>query len=84
LVLSIGVDYSIFLDAAEGSESARASAGSSILVAAGSTSVAFGLLCLSSHPVLRSLGAAVCVGVLLSMALTFVSAAASRSQRPRL
>jgi predicted exporter len=83
LVLSIGVDYSIFLDAGEGSESARASAGSSILVAAGSTSVAFGLLCLSSHPVLRSLGSAVCVGVLLSMALTFLSAAASRGQRPR-
>ena len=74
LVLGLGVDYAVFL-LSENRGSGPASAPSSIMIAAASTAVAFGLLCLSSHPVLRSLGAATCIGVLLSLFFTFLASA---------
>jgi predicted exporter len=76
LVLSIGVDYTVFVAAAEGDRTALESARSSILLAAASTGIAFGLLCLSEHPILYSLGMAAGVGVPLSLLFTFLTRAA--------
>ncbi len=69
LVLSIGVDYSIFLaeSGARGSEAAVTL--SSLVLECASTVLSFGLLAASSFPALRALGVTTGLGVLLSLVL---------------
>jgi predicted exporter len=72
LVLSIGVDYGVFLAEARRGEHAPAALRAtlnSLLVACGSTVCAFGLLALSDNPAMRALGWTTGVGVLLSLLL---------------
>ena len=69
LVLSIGVDYAVFLLASPGDDDARAASAFSLLVACASTLLAFGLLAVSSFPALRPLGVMTGLGVLLSLLL---------------
>jgi len=69
LVLSMGVDYGVFLV-----ESARQSTGlaatmASIVVAAVSTLLGFGLLALSDNPALRAIGVTTTLGILASVVL---------------
>jgi predicted exporter len=69
LVLSIGVDYSIFLVESESRVRGRAAAMLSLVIACLSTCLAFGLLSFSSFPALRALGVTTGIGVLLSLLL---------------
>jgi predicted exporter len=69
LVLSIGVDYAIFLSAAGGDDADRATTLLSLCVACASTCLSFGLLALSSSPALRALGLTTSIGVLVSLAM---------------
>jgi predicted exporter len=69
LVLSIGVDYSIFLVASERQTPDRIAAMLSLCIACLSTCLAFGLLSFSSFPALRALGLTTGIGVLLSLLL---------------
>jgi predicted exporter len=69
LVLSIGVDYAIFLVTSEAHTRGREAAMLSLVVACLSTCLAFGLLAASSFPALRALGTTTGLGVLLSLAL---------------
>jgi len=68
LVLSMGVDYGIFV--VEGRESARERAHSlvSVATATSTTLLSFGLLALSPSPALRALGTTITVGLLLAAA----------------
>jgi predicted exporter len=69
LVLSMGVDYGIFV--VEGRESAKTSAHSlvSIITATTTTLLSFGLLASSPSPALRALGTTITIGLLLSALL---------------
>ncbi|MGH0035899.1 MAG: MMPL family transporter [Myxococcota bacterium] len=67
LVLSIGVDYAIFLVAPGASSRERAATLLTLCVACASTCLAFGLLAFSAFPALRALGAATGLGVVLSL-----------------
>ncbi|MCP4004226.1 MAG: MMPL family transporter [bacterium] len=69
LVLSIGVDYAIFLVASDASGPGRAAALLSLCAACLSTCLAFGLLAASSFPALRALGLSTAIGVPLSLVL---------------
>jgi predicted exporter len=81
LVLSIGVDYGVFL--VESARSGRSLGTSALGVGlAGLTTLAsFGLLATSSHPALHSLGVASGVGVLGSLLLAPVGVALLRPGR---
>jgi predicted exporter len=76
LVLSIGVDYGIFLVESRAESQALRASILSILIACASTCLAFGLLALSSFPALAALGATIGVGVLLSLVLAPTALAA--------
>lgn len=69
LVLSVGVDYAIFL--LDGRANAREEGATmlSLVVACATTCLAFGLLGFSSFPALRDLGLATAIGTLLSLVL---------------
>lgn len=67
LVLSIGVDYAIFLVAPGASAVDQRATLLTLCVACASTCLAFGLLAFSAFPALRSLGAATGIGVILSL-----------------
>jgi predicted exporter len=70
LVLSMGVDYGVFLAESEAEDPRRFAATLlSVLVACLSTVLAFGLLAMSASPALRAIGLTVGLGVLLSLAL---------------
>ncbi len=69
LVLSIGVDYAIFLVASGADAKERAASMLSLCVACASTCLAFGLLSVSSFPALQALGLTTGIGVLLSLLL---------------
>jgi predicted exporter len=69
LVLSIGVDYAIFLAAPGAPVRQRAATLLTLCVACASTCLAFGLLAFSAFPPLRALGAATGLGVVLSLLL---------------
>jgi predicted exporter len=66
LVLSMGVDYGIFIVEGRKETEALGAALLSVLVATVSTLVSFGLLALSHNPALRALGTTTAVGVTLS------------------
>ncbi|MCP4873798.1 MAG: MMPL family transporter [Proteobacteria bacterium] len=67
LVLSIGVDFGVFLVEHRDSERAFAASLRAIMVAAGTTVLSFGALAVSSQPALRAIGATAGVGVLLAL-----------------
>ena len=81
LVMSFGVDYSIFLLETRSHADWTAAAMLSLTIACMSTCLAFGLLAFSSFPALRALGATTGLGVLLSLVLapTALVLAAPRS-----
>lgn len=75
LVVSMGVDYSVLLiDAVDARDDrAIAAALTGALIASGTTSLAFGLLARSAHPVLSNLGWTAMIGVLTSFVLAPVT-----------
>lgn len=69
LVLSMGVDYGVFMVEARASDEDVGTTVTGILVACLSTVLSFGLLALSANPALRALGSITGLGVLLSFVL---------------
>jgi predicted exporter len=69
MVLSIGADYGIFLAESRRHASGLGATVLSILLACMTTVLAFGLLALSSAPVLRAIGGTIGVGVVFSVLL---------------
>jgi predicted exporter len=63
MVISMGVDYGVFLVDASESEEERAIALLSVFLAATTTVLGFGLLALSQHPMLRVIGLTAWVGM---------------------
>jgi predicted exporter len=66
LVLSMGVDYGVFLVESRDNESLEATA-LGVLLACATTVLSFGLLAMSSVPALRSLGQVISIGLLLAL-----------------
>lgn len=69
LVLSIGVDYGVFMVESREHRGELAATAVGVVVACLSTVLAFGLLALSSNPALRAMGLTTGVGVLSSLVL---------------
>jgi predicted exporter len=69
LVLSMGVDYGVFLAESRADPAGFAATLLSVLVACVSTVLAFGLLAMSASPALQAIGLTVGIGVLLSLVL---------------
>lgn len=69
LVLSMGVDYGVFMVESRQVKEELAATAVGVLVACLSTVFAFGLLALSSNPALRAMGLTTGIGVLLSFLL---------------
>ncbi|MFK7992112.1 MAG: hypothetical protein AB8I08_39200, partial [Sandaracinaceae bacterium] len=69
LVLSMGVDYGVFMVESRGHAGGAAPTVVSLLIACTSTVLSFGLLAMSENPALRALGLVTGVGVLLSLLL---------------
>jgi predicted exporter len=63
MVVSMGVDYGVFLVDASGSEEEPTIALLSVFLAASTTVLGFGLLALSEHPMLRVIGLTAWVGM---------------------
>lgn len=69
LVLSIGVDYSIFLICSDPDDGGETATILSLCIACASTCLSFGLLSLSAFPALQALGMTTALGTLLSLVL---------------
>lgn len=69
LVLSMGVDYGVFMVESRRYEEGPAPTVMSLVVACVSTVLSFGLLAMSANPALRALGLVTGIGVLLSLLL---------------
>lgn len=69
MVVSMGVDYGVFLAETRGSGAEMGATLVALVLACLSTVLGFGLLALSSNPALRSLGLTAGIGVLLSLLL---------------
>ena len=69
LVLSMGVDYGVFLAESRAHPEQTAATVSSLLACCLSTVLAFGLLAMSSNPALRAIGLTVGIGVFASLVL---------------
>ncbi|MHC5209620.1 MAG: MMPL family transporter [Planctomycetota bacterium] len=69
MIVSMGVDYGVFLVEAGGDRAALGATHLAVCVAAVSTVLGFGLLALSEHPSLNSIGLTSGVGVLLCLVL---------------
>ncbi|MBA3548008.1 MAG: hypothetical protein H0T76_16110, partial [Nannocystis sp.] len=69
LVLSMGVDYGVFLAESRADPAKFAATLLSVMVACLSTVLAFGLLAMSASPALQAIGLTVGLGVLLSLVL---------------
>lgn len=69
LVLSMGVDYGVFLAESRGQPEQVAATVSSLLACCISTVLAFGLLAMSSNPGLRAIGLTTGIGVFASLVL---------------
>jgi len=79
LLLGMGVDYGIFLQAQPDSD--RTHAWLAILLAAFSTALSFGLLALSSTPALRAFGLTLLIGLLhVSLIAPFLVGGVQRRQ----
>lgn len=72
LVVAVGSNYSLFFDSLSGEPDERARTLASLLFAAGSTVVGFGVLGFSSVPVLHALGTTVAIGAVLALALASI------------
>ncbi|MBK7829395.1 MMPL family transporter [Nannocystis sp.] len=73
LVLSMGVDYGVFLAESRGDPEGFTATLLSVVIACLSTVLAFGLLGMSDSPALRAIGVTVGLGVLLSLVLAPVA-----------
>ncbi len=73
LVLSMGVDYGVFLVESRDQTRGLAASVLSVVLAALSTVLAFGLLGMSTYPALEALGITIGLGVLLSLVLAPLS-----------
>lgn len=69
LVLSMGVDYGVFLAESRGALASVAATVSSLVACCISTVLAFGLLAMSSNPALEAIGLTTGIGVLTSLIL---------------
>jgi predicted exporter len=69
MVVSMGVDYGVFLVDASHSEEERRIALLSVFMAASTTVLGFGMLALSRHPMLSMIGVTATVGMLASLVL---------------
>lgn len=69
MVISMGVDYGVFLVDASGDERERKIALLSVFLAATTTVLGFGLLALSAHPMLSVIGITATVGMLACLLL---------------
>lgn len=69
MVLSIGVDYGVFLAETAAERAALRATVLSLVIACLSTVFAFGLLALSTNPALRAVGLTTGIGVFLSLVL---------------
>jgi len=69
MVISMGVDYGVFLADADHSEGERNIALLSVFLAASTTVLGFGLLALSRHPMLSMIGTTATVGMVSCMLL---------------
>ena len=69
LVLSMGVDYGVFLAESAGDPEHLEATLLSLVIACISTVLAFGLLAMSGMPALRAIGLTVGIGILLSLLL---------------
>lgn len=85
LVVSMGVDYGVFVVEGAHDETDLTAARSSIAIAAITTVLSFALLGLSSAPALAALGRTVALGVSIAalLALTLATAAPTRGRAPR-
>jgi predicted exporter len=70
MVISMGVDYGVFLADADHSEEERNIALLSVFLAASTTVLGFGLLALSRHPMLSMIGTTATVGMVSCMLLS--------------
>ncbi len=70
LVLSMGVDYGIFVIEGRGSREDAARSLVSVLTATVTTILSFGMLAISSNPALRSLGGTIALGMTFSFLLS--------------
>jgi predicted exporter len=80
MVVSMGVDYGIFLAAPEQDAKARAATHLSVLLASLTTTLGFGLLAFSDQPALFSIGATSGLGIIscLLLSLSFGALAGGR------
>jgi predicted exporter len=74
LVLGLEIDYSLFFSRASGSADSRARTGFALSVCAVSSFAMFGMLSLSSIPVLHAVGSTVAIGIALAFPLAFMLA----------
>ncbi|MBL8730046.1 MAG: MMPL family transporter [Planctomycetes bacterium] len=82
MVVSMGVDYGIFLTAGEVDPAGRMATQFSILLASLTTVLGFGLLSLSQQPALFRIGATSGVGILCCLLLALSVAAVAAPRRP--
>ncbi|MCA9513384.1 MAG: MMPL family transporter [Myxococcales bacterium] len=82
MVVSMGVDYGVFLAETRGGGAELGATLVALVLACLSTVLGFGLLALSSNPALRSLGLTAGVGVLLSLLLAPTVLVLTRQKEP--
>jgi predicted exporter len=82
MIVSMGVDYGVFLVEAGGDRAALAATHLAVTVAAVSTVLGFGLLALSEHPSLYSIGLTSGVGILLCLVLAPTVRLLARAPEP--
>lgn len=74
LVLGLGIDYSLFFSRPEAELTARQRTLHAVLVCSSSTLIVFGMLALSTLPVLSAIGKTVAIGVLASFIMALILA----------
>jgi predicted exporter len=79
LVLGLGVDYGVFVVDARTDPGRLGPTLLSLLLSCQTTLLAFGVLAISSHPALRTIGLVTALGVVLALAAAPVAAAFSRT-----
>ena len=82
VVLGMGVDYGIFAVDSAGEREAEKATLSSLLVSCLTSVFVFGVLALSSQPVLRTIGFTTAIGVLTSLCVAPLSLSLLRRRRP--
>ena len=72
LVLGIGLNYALFIEAARSDPARRERVRQSLAVCVATTVLTFGILAFSATPVLRAIGSTVALGALLALLLAAV------------